>query len=67
MARKRKVKTKPIQYLWDMEQEVLEKLVVRLEKDFPTSGTLPRYKAELGRRNDGLSVEEFYAVTEDEE
>ena len=67
MARKRKVKIKEIVHIWDMDAATIEKVVVHLEKDFPLSGMLIRYKAELGRRNDGLSVEEFYRVEDDEQ
>lgn len=66
MARRpRKAKIKPIVMLWDMDEALISKVIDHLEKDFPLSGMLIRYKAELGRRNDGLSVEEFYKVEED--
>ena len=66
MARKpRKPKVKPIIHVWDMDEETIQKVITHLEKDFPLSGMLIRYKAELGRRKDGLSVEEFYKVEEE--
>lgn len=68
MARKpRKPKVKPIVNIWDMDEETIQKVITHLEKDFPLSGMLIRYKAEIGRRNDGLSVEDFYKVKEDDE
>lgn len=68
MARKpRKPKVKAIVNLWDMDEETIQKVITHLEKDFPLSGMLIRYKAEIGRRNDGLSVEDFYKVKEDDE
>lgn len=66
MARKpRKPKVKAIVNLWGMDEETIQKVITHLEKDFPLSGMLIRYKAELVRRNDGLSVEEFYKVEEE--
>lgn len=67
MARKRKPKVKAIVNLWDMDEETIQKVITHLEKDFPLSGMLIRYKAEIGRRNDGLSVEDFYKVKGDDE
>lgn len=68
MARKpRKVKVKPIPKLWDMEDKALSILIQHLQEGFPNSGALKSYLAEQGRRNDGLSVEEFYKVEDDEQ
>lgn len=67
MARKpRKIKAKPVSKLWEMETATLEKLIEHV-KQFKTSGVLKSYQAELGRRNDGISVEEFYKVEEEDE
>lgn len=67
MSRKpRKLKIKPIQYLWEMEDKGLDSLIQHLGNNFPNSGALKSYLSEQGRRNDGISVEDFYKVDSEE-
>lgn len=67
MSRKpRKLKIKPIPYLWEMEDKVISTLIQHLQTDFPNSGMLQKYLAEQGRRNDGLTVEDLYKVDSEE-
>lgn len=65
MARKPKIK--PMTKLWEKSDEELSKISDHLSNSFPNSGMLLRYKREMSRRVDNISIEIFYRMNTDEQ
>lgn len=62
MARRSRKKIKVVPKLWELPDNEIDILIDKLKRDFPNSGLLVRYTSERSRRDEGVSIEDFYKV-----